>query len=1038
MKTARRQRSSRPSPSAELTDLRARLAEVEATLNAIRSGEVDAVVVAGEAGPRVFTLEGADHAYRILIESMHEGALTLTADMMVVFANQCFARMVKSPLEQVMGSSFRRFLSAEDWAALEPLVQWPEKSGSTIQVLLNAGDGTHLPVQISICPLPTTLPKGAKLSLVVADMTQARHIEELLQTERKRAEAALRESEAKLTMAFASMTEAIFIADASGRLTDFNDAFVRYHRFKNRDECSRTIADCSTYLEAYFADETPAPPGQWAMARALRGETASNVEYRLCRKETGETWWGSYSFAPIQDKDGGLAGAVVTARDITERKELEKDKAEALRLLDTLLTHAPVGFVFLDRDLRFVRINERLAEINGLTIAAHLGKTVSEILPSLEATLREVTARILATDRPVLDHEFSGETARAPGITRYWNQSWYPVRDGRGEIMGFGGVVDEITERKRAEDAVRESEAGLREQLLRLALFEQITRSTSSHLDFQSILQVVTNNLEDNLPVDFCCICLFDEQARKCAVAQVGIKSAPLALELAMPEHAVIPLDCDALAQAARGEFSYLPDVRKMKFPFPQRLAKGGLRSLVLAPLLLEGKAIGFLMVARREARGFREGECDFLKQLSDHAALAYNQAQLHNSLQTAYDDLRRTQQAAMQRNRLRALGQMASGITHDISNAISPVTLYASSLLEYEPDLSVRARDYLQTIHQSVQNVAETIARLREFYRQGEQQLLLRPINLNNLAQQALDLTRGRWSDIPLEHGIVIQTEVRWAEDLPDIMGVEGEIRDAIVNLIFNAVDAMPEGGTLTLRTVAKPIAPGTGGTPDARQACLELMDTGIGMDENTRRFCLEPFFTTKGEHGTGLGLAMVYGMITRHRAGIEIESTPGRGTTVRMLFPVSAVAANGVYQPLPKPEPANQRILFIDDDPLLIKSMRDTLETDGHTVVTATGGQAGIQAFIHAQERKEAFTVVITDLGMRHVDGRKVARAVKAASPATPVIMLTGWGPRLEAEGDIPGEVDRLLSKPPNLRDLREALAACCPPDQSKPTNA
>jgi CheY-like chemotaxis protein len=123
-------------------------------------------------------------------------------------------------------------------------------------------------------------------------------------------------------------------------------------------------------------------------------------------------------------------------------------------------------------------------------------------------------------------------------------------------------------------------------------------------------------------------------------------------------------------------------------------------------------------------------------------------------------------------------------------------------------------------------------------------------------------------------------------------------------------------------------------------------------------------------------------------------------------MIFPGSAVATNGVYQPLPaKPEPANQRILFIDDDPLLIKSMRDTLENEGHTVVTAAGGQAGIHAFIQAQERNEAFTVVITDLGMPQVDGRKVARAVKAASPSTPVILLTGWGQQLEAEGAISG---------------------------------
>ena len=157
MKTARRQRSSRPAPlpaeasAAKLRD--SRLADAEETLRAIRSGEVDAVVVAGKQGPQVFTLEGAEHAYRVLIESMNEGALTLTADGMILYANQCFARMVKCPLEQVIGSSFRRFLSAEDRATLRPLLKRAGKSGAKIQVLLHAGDGSHMPAQISIRPL---------------------------------------------------------------------------------------------------------------------------------------------------------------------------------------------------------------------------------------------------------------------------------------------------------------------------------------------------------------------------------------------------------------------------------------------------------------------------------------------------------------------------------------------------------------------------------------------------------------------------------------------------------------------------------------------------------------------------------------------------------------------------------------------------------------------------------------------------------------------------------------------------------------------
>jgi len=214
------------------------------------------------------------------------------------------------------------------------------------------------------------------------------------------------------------------------------------------------------------------------------------------------------------------------------------------------------------------------------------------------------------------------------------------------------------------------------------------------------------------------------------------------------------------------------------------------------------------------------------------------------------------------------------------------------------------------------------------------------------------------------------------------------------------------------------------------APQVEISVTDTGVGMSEDTRQRCLEPFFTTKGERGSGLGLAMVYGAVQRHNADLDIASEPGRGTTIGLRFPVPAVTADShATQAVEAQSAKNLRLLVIDDDPLLIKSLRDTLEGWGHKVTTANGGQAGIEAFRTAGESGTPFAVVITDLGMPYVDGRKVASAVKALSATTPVILLTGWGQRLVADGDIPPQVDQVLSKPPKLRDLRAALAKAVP---------
>src|SRR5262249_2904470 len=276
-----------------------------------------------------------------------------------------------------------------------------------------------------------------------------------------------------------------------------------------------------------------------------------------------------------------------------------------------------------------------------------------------------------------------------------------------------------------------------------------------------------------------------------------------------------------------------------------------------------------------------------------------------------------------------------------------------------------------------AVDDVAETIARLREFYRQHDTPLALAPVHVNPLMHQVVDLTRARWSNMPQQRGMVIELRTELAPDLPAIMGVESELREALINLVFNAVDAMPDGGTLTLRTSLTDSISTAGEAPTLRHVHVEVTDTGVGMDEDTQRRCLEPFFTTKGERGTGLGLAMVYGMMQRHGAEMDITSAVGQGTAVRLHFAVPTTPVSPSPQrAVASTVPARLRILIVDDDPVLLQALCETLETDGHVVITAHTGQGGIDTFRAACAGSEAFAVVITDLGMPHIDGREVAR--------------------------------------------------------------
>jgi PAS domain S-box-containing protein len=582
-------------------------------------------------------------------------------------------------------------------------------------------------------------------------------------------------------------------------------------------------------------------------------------------------------------------------------------------------------------------------------------------------------------------------------------------------VQGIAAQASIAIDNARLYGDVRQEQKKLESQVSRMGLLDHITRAIGQRQDLPSILQVVIRTLEEHLPIDFGCVCLYDAAQAVLTVARVGNKSEALALELALTERSRVEIDQNGLGRCVRGALVYEPEIRDSKFPFPQRLARGGLRAFVAAPLLIESHVFGVLIAARRDASSFSSGDCEFLRQLSEHVALAANQAQLHDALQHAYDDLRQTQGAVLQQERLRAIGQMASGIAHDINNAISPASLYVEGILERSTTLGARDREHLEIVRQAIDDVAETVGRLREFYRPRDVQPQHHRVDLKLMIQQVIELTRARWSDIPQERGIVINLDTEIAVDLPLVTGADSELRDGLTNLIFNAVDAMPEGGMLSLS--AKLVG---------KSVCLEVRDTGTGMDEETRRRCLEPFFTTKGLRGTGLGLAMVYGMVQRHGGELEIDSAPGTGTAIRLFIPTHAPETAATKNPAPQQRPApGLRILLVDDDPLLLNSLRDILSADGHHITVASGGKEGITTLTAAEARNESFSAIITDLGMPHIDGRKVASAAHRLAPATPVILLTGWGQRLIDENETPPHVSRVLSKPPKLEELRAALA-------------
>lgn len=680
------------------------------------------------------------------------------------------------------------------------------------------------------------------------------------------------------------------------------------------------------------------------------------------------------------------------------------------------------GTVYLKSDLQemYERF-ERYAAMMPLFILASWIMTLF-----LSARLQRVISRPIS---------HLAETANA--VSNGKNYSVRAVKHGADElgqlIDSFNEMLGQIQERDRAlrfardelEKRVEERTRDLQQQFSRISLLNQITQVISERQDTESILHVVLRQLEDHLGLDLGCVGLVDAQADTLNVVALRVKNTLLTAKLDLAEGAVLALGDTGLRQCEKGQTVYVPDTLKGPAIFAEKLAGAGLRSAVAVPLQVENKLFGVLLTARLKPDAFASGDCEFLRMLSEHVALAAHQARLHSMLERAYNELRQTQQAVMQQERLKALGQMASGIAHDVNNALSPVVGYADLMLEEECGLTHDGKKYLNYIRTAGEDIAHIIARLREFYRRRDERESLQELDFNVLVKQVVDMTRPRWRDIPQSSGTTIVLDTDLEPDLPVLVGIESEMREALTNLVLNAVDALPNGGKITIRTrvAGRDVVPPTKTHP--AYIVAEVIDTGVGMSAETRKRCLEPFYSTKGRRGTGLGLSMVYGVVERHEGSIEIESELGKGTTVRLAFPTRKLAPVDAAANAKGPVPEPLQILYIDDEPLLRELLKELLERDGHKVQVSDNGQSGIETFRRARQKGHPFDVVITDLGMPYLDGRQVAKVLKRESPVTPVLMLTGWGAIMKEDDTLPDQVDGVLSKPPRSRELRQTLS-------------
>jgi signal transduction histidine kinase/DNA-binding response OmpR family regulator len=431
--------------------------------------------------------------------------------------------------------------------------------------------------------------------------------------------------------------------------------------------------------------------------------------------------------------------------------------------------------------------------------------------------------------------------------------------------------------------------------------------------------------------------------------------------------------------------------------------------SFISAPIVLSvpiksiSRVLGVINVTnRRSGRPFDEGDVEHVRAVASQLAVAIERARHLESLQHAYESLASTQDQLVFSERLKAVGQMAAGVAHDFNNALSIIlgrSQTARRLLATTDEVDrERLAAHLESIERVALQGAEMIRRVQDYTR-IRRDAPDEMVDLQRVVREAVDMTRPKWMQESYSRGAEI--EVRY--DCPEpahVLGNFHELTQVVSNLIFNAVEAMPDGGSLSFRT-----------TVEDQRVLLDVSDTGTGMDEETRAHVFEPFFTTK-DSGNGLGTSIVYGIVARHGGEISVHESDARGTTFRISLPrVRECGKRGPEAESAPYDGAPLRILLAEDDDEVRDTYAEALGEHGHEVVPAVDGSEAIRLLGESR-----FDVVITDHSMPGRTGLDVARSATELDPPVPVILLSGFA---------------MQEEPERIRDcgVRVALTKPCP---------
>ncbi|KPJ62014.1 MAG: hypothetical protein AMJ42_00335 [Deltaproteobacteria bacterium DG_8] len=754
------------------------------------------------------------------------------------------------------------------------------------------------------------------------------------------------ETQETLHNVLANSGDAIFVADANGRITIVNGALLQMLGYQEDEIVGKHLIELSPY-EGNFTTTTREDVSiteeylnhQIEKANELfeKGKV-TNYELYLIHKD-GKIVPIEATISVLKDQQGERRGSIAICRDITERKKAEEEIKESRDFLENIFKTSADGIIVTDSQGFITMVNEAVERMIGYSQDELIGKHTLE----LSAKGKEYKEKGKKFVTKLFEEGFvvgaEHTWLRKDGSLVDTERNVALFRDSEGNITGAVASIRDITERKKAEEALKKSEEK----------YHSVIENASD--------AIISTNKEGM-------IITFNKRAE----------------EMFGHSHEEI-LGKPFLLLATPNERGRQRDIFR-KFETNINSTKK----------IYEGKGL------KKDGQEFDlESSVSFLEVHGEY---------IITSFLRDISERKSMEHKLLQSEKLKSLGELAGGVAHDFNNILAAI-LGRVQLLRMQIDTppgkeerrkSTRdLKKSLDVIEKASLDGAETVRRIQEFSRRREEDKYFTPVDLNKAIEDALEFTKVRWKNEAESKGTIIHVKKKLSP-LSPIAGSAPELREVITNLINNAIDAMPQGGEIRIKTLM-----------DNRHVVIKFEDTGSGIPKAFMYNIFDPFFTTKGPKATGLGLSVSYGIINRHGGNIKVDSIEDQGTTFSIQLPLSEQTGKEENVISTSKEERKARILVIEDEQDVRDLLKDILTEDGHEVKTTPHGNKGIKVF-----RQNHFDLVFTDLGMPGMSGWQVAEEIKKINRKTPVALITGWGVQLNHSELKKSGVDFVVNKP------------------------